>query len=248
VLLLRSTWAGFQGRLAEANALADEALAMVQTVSQDADQEHTVQRLALAKLSWRPLQADRSALRAYAARYADLPVWAAMLANLAWDLGRADEARQALSAATRDDLTLIEQTADGLAAAALLAEPAVGLGDARLVARLHELLAPHAERNPVMDHAWTAWGPVARPLGLLAGALGRGDEAAAYFARAAELTRAWGSPGWELRVLGDWLASGAGGAPREALLARGLYLSRELELPWVAALLADAAELGKTTP
>ena len=41
-----------------------------------------------AKLRWRPEEAGRAALSTYAARYGDLPVWGAMLASAAWDLGR----------------------------------------------------------------------------------------------------------------------------------------------------------------
>ena len=38
-------------------------------------------RLVLSRLRWRPQDADAVALRGFAARYAQLPVWEAMLAR-----------------------------------------------------------------------------------------------------------------------------------------------------------------------
>jgi hypothetical protein len=97
----------------------------------------------------------------------------------------------------------------------------------------------------VVDHAVAALGPVHRVLGLLAAAEDRPAEAARHFAAAIELATAWGAPAWALRAVGDWLWTGVPG-DRAALLDRGLGLARELELPWVAASLGDAAQI--TTP
>ncbi len=85
-----------------------------------------------------------------------------------------------------------------------------------------------------MDQAWAAFGPVARFLGMMAALQGRPDEAAGLFARAVELAAAWGSPGWELRAIVDWLASGAPAARRDLLVARGLVLAARARaaLPW----------------
>jgi hypothetical protein len=92
-----------------------------------------------------------------------------------------------------------------------------------------------------MDDAWAAFGPVARPLGVLAAAAGRPDEAAAHFDRAAALAAAWDAPGWELVTLSDRLRSGVPAPP--AARDRALALARDLELPWIAAEIAQT-----TTP
>jgi hypothetical protein len=248
VLLLRSTWATFRGRLDEGERLSEQAVALARAGAEDADQEYAVQRLVLAKLRRHPEAAGRSALATYAARYGDLPVWGAMLAAVAWDLGRADEARQAIDAVDRDGFAWLAATRDGLVGCALLAEPVAGLGDAAAAERLYRLLAPVADRNAVMDHGWTATGPFARALAHLAAALGRPDQARAHFREAAELTRRWRAPAWELLVLGDWLAAGLTGDEQPALLARALELAGELELPWIAGRLVDAARAQNTTP
>ena len=57
-----------------------------------------------------------------------------------------------------------------------------------------------------MDDAWAAFGPVARPLGVLAAAAGRRDEAAAQLRARGELAARWDAPGWELAAIADLAA------------------------------------------
>ena len=81
VLVLQAARAIFAGRLADGERLAEEAIALNRRHGEDADQEYTVQRLALSMLGGRPQDAPLAALREYAARYPQLPVWEAMLAR-----------------------------------------------------------------------------------------------------------------------------------------------------------------------
>ena len=142
---------------------------------------------------------------------------------------------------TRNGFAGILRTPDWLCGLALLAEPVAAAGTPEQVERLIEALAPHADRNAVMDDAWAAFGPVARPLGVLVAAAGREDEAARHFEHAVGLAAAWDAPGWELAAIADWARSAPGpGVPH----ARGLALARDLELPWVAAELDRAGATG----
>jgi hypothetical protein len=240
VTLLRATAAIFRGRLAEGAALAEDAAAQIGGAAQDAEQELTAQRLTLAKLRWRPDEPEYAALRAYAARYADRPVWSAMLANLAWDQGRVPEVFPAVSATLRDGAERLVGMRDGLAACALLAEPVAGVGALDAARELRAVLLPYRDHNPVMDHGWTSWGPVARPLALLEAALENADAASDLFARALDLSRRWGAHAWELRAIGDWLDSGLEVPDRAAVVARGLGLAGQLQLPGVASRLSRA--------
>jgi len=237
LLVLQAARAIFAGQLPEGERLAEEAVALNRRHDDDGDQEHTVQRLALALARRRPQDAPLVALRDYAARYPALPVWEAMLAQAEFGL-RPAAARRGVATCARDGFAGVLRTPDWLCGLALLAQPVAAVGTADDVARLTEALAPHAARNAVMDDAWAAFGPVARPLGVLAAAAGRAEEAAGHFAHAIELAARWRAPGCELAAIGDWLRSGA---PAEvgALRARGLALARDLELPWVAAELAQ---------
>ena len=240
VLVLQAARAIFAGRLADGERLAEEAIALNRRHGEDAEQEYTVQRLALSMLGGRPQDAPIAALREYAARYPQLPVWEAMLARA--ELGQSrDSARAALERCARDGFAALMGTEEWLCGAALLAEPAAALGTPDQIERLAAALAPHAERNVVMDDAWAAFGPVARSLGILASAAGRADDAGRHFYAAVELAGRWGAAGWELAAIADWLRTGAPGGSPEALRARALTLARDLELPWLA------AELSQTT-
>jgi hypothetical protein len=240
LLVLQAARALHAGRVDEGERLANEALELNRRHGDDADQEHTVQRLALALLRRRPHDAPLAALREYAGRYPGLPVWDAMLARAEQGL-RSTAARRSVDRCARDGFAAVLRTPDWLCALALLAEPVAAVGTPEQRAQLAAALAPHADRNAVMDDAWAAFGPVARPLGVLAAAAGRPDEAAAHFDRAAALAAAWDAPGWELVTLSDRLRSGVPAPP--AARDRALALARDLELPWIAAEIAQT-----TTP
>ena len=99
MLVAEAGRAAFAGRLDEADRLTEEALALNRRHGDDCFQEHTVGRLVLARLRWRPHEADLAQLRGFAARYPHLPVWEAMLAALEWELGNAEAARRGVASA-----------------------------------------------------------------------------------------------------------------------------------------------------
>jgi len=239
LLVLQAARATFAGRLSEGERLAEEA-AEINRRHGAAEQEHTVQRLALALQRRRPREAPLAELREYAARHPALPVWQAMLAQVEWGLG-GGSARGTVAACARDGFAAILRTPDWLCGLVFLVEPVCAWGTPDQIEQLAGALAAHADRNVVMDDAWAAFGPVARPLGLLAVAAGRPTEAAVHFERAVELAANWQAPGWELAAVADWLQSGTPASAPDALRARGLTLARDLDLPWVA------ASLGQTT-
>jgi hypothetical protein len=238
LLVLQAARAIFAGQLAEGERLSDEAVELNRRHGDDVDQEHTVQLLALAMIRRRPRDVPLAALRDYAARYPALPVWEAMLAQAEFRL-RPEGARRSLDACARDGFAALLRTPDWLCGLSLLAEPAAAAGTEEEVARLYEALSAHAARNVVLDDASAAFGPVARSLGLLAGAAGRGAETGRHFGEAVELARRWQARGWELTAIGDWLRAGASGASGAALRDRGIALARDLDVPWVAAELAQ---------
>ena len=119
LLVVEAAWATFQGRLAEAERMVAEALALNRRHGEDCEQEYAVQRLVLGRLRWRAQDADVTLLREYASRYATLPVWEAMLALLESDLGHHDAARRGLDACARDDFAAVRASHEGLAALAI---------------------------------------------------------------------------------------------------------------------------------
>ena len=239
LLVLQAARATFAGRLHQGEQLAEEAVELNRR-SGAADQEYTAQRVALAMQRRRPREAPLAALRDFAARHPALPVWRAMLAQVEWSLG-ASGARATAAACVRDGLGAILRTPDWLCGLVLLAEPVAEWGTPDEIDALAAALAEHAALNVVMDDACAAFGPVARPLGLLLAAAGTTEEAAGHFEQAVELAARWRAPGWELAAIADWLRSGAPASRPDALHDRGLALARDLDLPWIA------ASLGQTT-
>ena len=94
-----------------------------------------------------------------------------------------------------------------------------------------------------MDDACAAFGPVARPLGVLAVAAGRYDDASSHFEHAVELARRWRAPGWELAAITDWLQSDVSPAGSGARATAGSRSPANSSLPWIAASLRQT-----TTP
>jgi hypothetical protein len=242
LMVAEAARAAFAGRLEEAERMTEEALTLNRQHGDDCFQEHTVQRLVLARLRWRPQEADAAQLRGFAARYPHLPVWEAMLASLEWELGNAEAARRGVTLCARDGFAAVARSPDFLPAALCLADATAGAGEPREVEQLYALLKPYAESNPALEQLWAVFGPAARGLAMLAAADDRPRDAAAHFADALRLADEWIAPGWALRTIGDWLATGIPAPDRAALVNRGLLLARELGLPGVAARISDEAQ------
>ena len=167
-----------------------------------------------------------------------------MLASLEWELGNVEAARRSLTLCSRDGFAAVVNSPDFLPAAACLADAAAGAGEPRAVERLYELLAPYAETNPGAradvggvgaDGArrWRCW-----PRPTTARRTPPRTSPTPCGSRSA-----WGARRWELRTIGDWLATGVPVPDRAELVNRGLLLARELGLPGVAARIADEAQI-----
>ena len=145
--------AAFAGRLDEADRMTEEALALNRRHSDDCFHEHTVGRLVLARLRWRPQDADAAQLRGFAARYPHLPAWEAMLASLEWELGNVEAARRGVALCARDDFAAVRARPTSWPRPCAWPRPPPGAGEPGQVERLYELLAPYADANPVLEHA-----------------------------------------------------------------------------------------------
>ena len=235
--------AAFAGRLEEAERLNDEALALNRQHGDDCYQEYTVHRLVLARLRWRPQDADAAALRGFAARYPQLPVWEAMLASLEWELGDVEAARRSVVLCAHDGFAAVVGSPDFLPAALCLAEAASGAAEPAHVEQLYELLLPHAAANPVLEQPVGDLGPGGAGLGLLAAADDRPQRRRRALRRRAAAGGGVGRAGLgaahDRRLAGD-RRPGAGS--RSSSSTAACVLARELGLPGVAARIADEAQ------
>ncbi|MDZ7676016.1 MAG: AAA family ATPase [Acidimicrobiales bacterium] len=121
----------------------------------------------------------------------DEAMWAAVLASLRSSDGRFDAAREALAAI--GDLGTVPDGMHWLVTMALAGEAAATAGDESTVAAYWEQLLPYADRFVPINLGAAVWGPVARPLGLLALRLGHTEEALSHLAHAIEVSARIGS-------------------------------------------------------
>ncbi|WP_028067832.1 protein kinase domain-containing protein [Solirubrobacter soli] len=229
-LVLRGAVAAFRGELETADRLAEEAIATIRPHDADSEQEYSVQRLVLGVLRGEPDRVPADALTGFADRFAELPLWPALLARHALLTGDDDQARRLL--ARFGDFERADRDPDRLAALTLLADVAAGVGDRAAAHALYARLEPYADWNIVIDRAWGLLGSAARPLGRLAALTGDTARAHAHFERARELNARWHADPWVLQTLLDHATALPEAAPR--LRAEALASARALGLPALA--------------
>jgi tetratricopeptide (TPR) repeat protein len=153
-------------------------------------------------------------------------------------LGRRQEAQRGLDGLAPDSFVNMDMFYVGCLT--LCAEVAAGLGDRGRCEALYGELAPGAELQATLADV-VLLGCISRPLGLLAAALGRSDEAEHHFERALEADEHMGVRPWlaETRVeYASLLAGRRGAKDREralALLDAADTTARELGMPAVVA-------------
>jgi DNA-binding CsgD family transcriptional regulator len=123
-----------------------------------------------------------------ATRFPSMPVYRACLATALVEAGRDGEAKAEVGRLAAGDLATLPRDLTWSVSLATLALACHRLGDAERAARVHELLAPYADRNIASTRFGAlCMGPASYFLGLLAVTLDRPEEAARRFAHAAEL-------------------------------------------------------------
>jgi len=127
------------------------------------------------------LERIEGAIRHYAESYATIPGWYCVLSLLLAESGRKEEARETVDSFARDEFRRLPLDGIWLGAIAHLAETTAVLGDPTHAAALYELLEPYADRNIAIGWSASCMGSASRHLGLLAGVLGRHDDAVAHF-------------------------------------------------------------------
>ncbi|MEK6276708.1 MAG: AAA family ATPase [Actinomycetota bacterium] len=177
VPLLRGTRALIDGRFAEAERFAGEALAGGERAQEPIAQQFcTIQISVLYQLQGRMGEIVEG-IDALAARYPAIRAWRVARTVTLSEIGRLDEARTEFERVAAGDFADIPLDAQWLVAMALLARSAERLGDAKRGERLHELLEPWRGKTVVAGRAAACWGPVALYLGMVSKAAGRHDRA-----------------------------------------------------------------------
>ena len=121
------------------------------------------------------------------------PIWRCVLAQTLAELGRVDEAREAVEGV--GELPFDEEL---LVSACLLLEAVAALEDSERLAELYELLSPFGDRIAV-SYPEISVGAVARYLGVAAAGLGRPSDAEGHFEKAIEINERIGARPWAER-------------------------------------------------
>jgi len=167
------------GRLDDAERLIDQAFLLGQeAIPWNARVSRVMQRFVLGILR-AELSAVEPELRAAASENPWFPTLQAALAALYAELGDCERARAAFEALAADDFAAVPTDDEWLLTMGLLADACCFLGDADRAGVLYRRLEPYAHRI-VVGPLEACLGSAARPLGKLAGTLGRTVDAAQW--------------------------------------------------------------------
>jgi hypothetical protein len=232
--LARAGHAHLQGRLADFEALAHEALAL----GLEGHDEMATQLFGAHMVTLRREQGRLGelvhAVSDLVERYPEIPTWRCALAGVYAELDRRHDAQRELEALARHDFADLPRDYAWMLSIAILSEVVAFLDDAQRAQLLYQLLLPFAHRCLVIDGP-TCLGSASRPLGLLATTMGRMDAAARHLEDALEMNSKIRSPLWLAHTQHDYAY---------ALLRRDRPGDRDEAVQLLAAALATADELG----
>jgi len=233
----RSTLAMLEGRFAETERLARQALAIGERAQdQNAIVFFNVQIVTLRGLQGRSAEVESNVKTMVEKSPAGSKGWQATLAKLYYDMSRPADARAEFERLACNDFSDLPIDGAYVTALALLAQIAWYLGDKPRAVRLYELLEPFAGQNIAIGSAAVFYGPVSRYLGLLAATLSRWEDSARRFEDALKTTVEMGARPFEAYVQVEYGAM-LMARDREkgaALLDQGLATANELGMSKLA--------------
>ncbi|MDQ4124896.1 MAG: AAA family ATPase, partial [Actinomycetota bacterium] len=196
--IAKGTRALFAGRIAEADRLltqfADVGPGGQGSDASDYDYVLCLQAWAVRREQGRLEEVEPMLARAVV-DYPALPVFRWLSISVDAALGRTAGARREIDRMVGQGFAELGVATEWFFGAALLAEASTIVGHTACAERLYQMLRPYGDFN-VCAHPEAALGAAARPLGLLAGTLGRWDDAERHFVRASEMNARMGSPLW----------------------------------------------------
>ena len=228
-----------EGRFADGDALAQQGLAIGQTVNAGAEQAFGIQMYIRHLTQGQPeaLAAIAAMFAGLAAQYPAVPAFHAMLAAIYADLGRTPEARAEFEPLARADFATLPYDQSWLVSVCQLAAACAFLGDTQRAATLYGTLLPFRALAAVVSGGGGYLGPVAHYLGMLATLLSRGENAQECFESALAMNTTMRARPWLARTQYEYAAMlSARDQPGDRAKARDL----------TAAAIATATELGMT--
>ena len=193
--LIATVLALHDGRFDDAETLIEETLALGrQAQTWDANIAHLFAQFILRREQDRLFELEDNLRRGLTTHpgYRSLHC---MLLTMLIDSGRLDEARSLFDQLAADDFAAFPKDNEWLFALGLLAESAASLCDLQRAEALYDQLSPYASLV-ALAASEVSLGPVDRPLGALAAAVGRDAHAAAHFDSAIAACQRTGARPW----------------------------------------------------
>jgi DNA-binding winged helix-turn-helix (wHTH) protein/tetratricopeptide (TPR) repeat protein len=182
--VFRAMRAHLNGRFEESEQLAQKALAIGERVHRETAVGWFGVQTAVVQRAQGRFDEACAALRIFRRQYPAFPIWRCEYALTLAEAGRIDEAREEIDELAARDFSDLRRDQTWLASVALLAKTCALLGDRARSAILYDLLLPHAARTVSVPPGVACYGSASRPLGMLAGALGRPDLGVRLFEQA----------------------------------------------------------------
>ena len=243
--LVATVLALHDGRFEDAERLIEDTVAIGRRAQAwDADASRLFALFVLRREQDR-LADIESDLRAALATHGTYRIVHCMMLPVLLATGRVEEAHALFDQLAANDFDSFPKDNEWLAAMTLLSETAVALEDRDRAGTLYDLLSPYAELV-ALAASEVSLGPVARTLGLLAGVLGRDDDASGRFETAINLCRRMGARPWTAHAQHAYatlLARGARPEDRRRALELAGDAARTAEQLGMAALQRHLAAL-----
>jgi hypothetical protein len=177
----RAARALMQGRFADSERLAKEALAIGQRLqTENAAGIFGLQMFTLRREQGR-LKELEPVVRFFVQQHSVSAAWRPGLALIYSELGRVPEAQAEFEHLARHDFADLPRDGLWMACITYLVDVCRFLGDRDRAATLYQLLLPYAGHTVVVGFAAACYGALSRYLGALATTLGRWDEAVQHF-------------------------------------------------------------------
>jgi len=234
-IMVRATRALMQGRFADSERLAQEALAMGQRLQmENAAGIFGLQMFTLRREQGR-LKELEPVVRYFVQQHSVAGSWRPGLALVYSELGRTQEARAEFEHLARHDFADLPRDGLWMACMTYLADVCTFLGDRNRAAILYQLLLPYAGRTVVIGNAVACYGAMSRYLGALATTLRCWDEAEQHFEAALAMNAHMEARPWLAHTQYQYATM---------LLARDQSGDSEKAVELVKAALVTARELG----
>lgn len=191
--LVQGLHALLQGSVEDADRLAHEGFALGQRFgTPNAPGAFALQLIAVRREQGRLHELEAPLQQAVRA-YPDIPALRPALAAIPAEIGRREEARDAVNAIFAAGLDGFPRDNNWLSALGFLATACAGAGEPELARRVYDLLAPYEGRMIVVGHGISTLGAVSHHRGTLAVVLGDHDAADEHFSAARALHRRMGA-------------------------------------------------------